>query len=82
MNFEDINFPLYRKYKNSKSYFKIINPLLFEEIQVIGTKRVVHLTEAKLYPEQLFIADLIRDYKNMADEITESEYLDALKTIF
>lgn len=43
---------------------------------------MVHLTEAKFYPEQLFITDLIRNYKNIADEITESEYLDALKTIF
>ena len=74
MRFEDINFPVYRKYKNDKSYFKIINPLLFEEIQLIGTKKIIKETEAKLYPEKSFIYDLVFNYTEMADEIGEDEY--------
>jgi len=75
MRFEDINFPVYRKYKNNRSYFKIINALLFEEIQVIGSKKIIKKTEAKLFPEKNFIHDLIFNYTEMADEIGEEEYL-------
>jgi hypothetical protein len=74
MSFEDINFPVYRKYKNGASYFKIINPLLFEEIQKIGSKKVIRQTEAKLYPEKVFIQDLVFNYASMAYEIGEEEY--------
>jgi predicted nuclease of restriction endonuclease-like RecB superfamily len=80
MGFEDIKFPVYRKYKNSKSYFKIINALLFEEIQVIGSKKIIRQTKALQYPEKLFVRDLLLNYHNMAVEITEAEYLDAAKT--
>lgn len=74
MNFEDINFPVYRKYKNNKSYFKIINPRLFEEVQIIGSKKVIKQIPANLYPEMTFIRDLVYNYKEMADEIGEEEY--------
>lgn len=75
MNFEGINFPVYRKYKNNKSYFKIMNPRSFEEIQVMGSKKIIKVTEARLFPEMLFVSDLVLDYNAMADEIDESEYL-------
>lgn len=74
MNFEDINFPVYRKYKNGASYFKIMNPAIFEEIQVIGSKKLVRQTEAKLFPEKNFVRDLVYNYKEMAYEINEEEY--------
>jgi hypothetical protein len=74
MNFEDINFPVYRKYKNNKSYFKIINPRKFEEIQVVGTKKIIRNQEVALYPDLLFIKDLVFDYSERADEITAEEY--------
>jgi len=74
MRFEDINFPVYRKYKNSRSYFKIINPLLFEEIQLLGSKKIIKKTEAKLFPEKNFIYDMVFNYIEMADEIGEEEY--------
>ncbi|MCC6369540.1 MAG: hypothetical protein IT236_00900 [Bacteroidia bacterium] len=74
MNFEDINFPVYRRYKNNASYFKILNPLQFEEVQRIGSKKIIRQTEAKLYPEKLFIHDLVYNFKEMAEEIYEAEY--------
>jgi len=77
MKLEDIDFPVYRKYKNNKSYFKIIQPNLFEEIQVIGSKKIIKQIEAKLYPERLFVQDLVLNYQEMADEITETQYLQA-----
>jgi len=74
MNLEDIHFPVYRKYKNNKSYFKIIHSRLFEEIQIIGSKKVIKQTEAKLFPEVLFVQDLLKNYSEMADQISESDY--------
>jgi len=62
MDLKDINFPVYRKYKNNKSYFKIIQPKLFEEIQIIGSKKIIKELEAKQFPEMLFISDLIANY--------------------
>jgi hypothetical protein len=75
MDLKDINFPVYRKYKNNKSYFKIIQPKIFEEIQIIGSKKIIKEVEAKQFPEMLFISDLISNYSEMADEISEEEYL-------
>jgi hypothetical protein len=75
MNFEGIKFPVYRKYKNNKSYFKIMNPTAFEEIQLIGSRKIIKHIEAKLFPEKTFIHDLVFNYAAMADEISESEYL-------
>jgi hypothetical protein len=75
MKLEDIHFPVYRKYKNNKSYFKIIHARLFEEIQIVGSKKIIRQTEAKLFPEVLFVQDLILNYSEMAEEISEEEYL-------
>ena len=74
MKDEDIHFPVYRKYKNNKSYFKILSFKLFEEIQIIGSKKMVKQTEATQFPEMVFIRDLLFDYKEMAEEIDETEY--------
>ena len=74
MKLEDIHFPVYRKYKNNKSYFKIIHPRLFEEIQLIGSKKIFRQTEAKQFPEVLFIQDLVLNYSEMADEVKEEDY--------
>ena len=75
MNLEDIHFPVYRKYKNNKSYFKIIHARLFEEIQIIGSKKIIKQTEARLFPEVLFVKDLVLNFTEMADKIEEAEYL-------
>ncbi|MBI2720824.1 MAG: hypothetical protein HYX39_01485 [Bacteroidetes bacterium] len=75
MKFEDINFPVYRKYKNCKSYFKIIHPALFEEIQIIGSKKIKRHVHVVQFPERNFVYDLVFDYNEMALEINEAEYL-------
>lgn len=74
MNFEGINFPVYRKYRNNKSYFKIINPALFEEVQLIGSRKVINRVEAKLFPEKMVIHDLVFNYTEMAEAISEADY--------
>ncbi|MEI6020279.1 MAG: hypothetical protein WCR21_04060 [Bacteroidota bacterium] len=74
MKSEDINFPLYRKYKNNKSYFKILDERNFEELQIIGTKVVLHKIRAISFPEINFIHDLIFNYLEMADDIDAKDF--------
>ena len=71
---ENIKFPQYRRYKNGLSYFKILSLTEFEEIQVIGEKRIVNRVIANQYPEKVFINDLLFKYKDFAEEISETDY--------
>lgn len=79
MAFEDINFPVYRKYKNGKSYFKIISRNEFEEIQVIGSKKIKNLIKAIQLPEMNHVFDLVYN-KDLALEITKEEYEETYNT--
>ncbi len=74
---ENIKFPQYRRYKNGLSYFKILSLIEFEEIQVIGEKRIVNRIIAEQYPEKVFINDLLFKYEGFAEEISEEEYVKA-----
>lgn len=71
---KEITYPQYRKYSNNKSYFKIINSDEFEEIQLLGTKKSVHLFKAKILPDRNFIYDMIFNYENSWIKIEEEEY--------
>ena len=74
MKSEDINFPVYRKYKNNKSYFKILDNRNFEELQIVGSNVMMNKIKAISFPEINFIHDLIFNYSKMADEISEEEF--------
>lgn len=66
-------FPVYRKYTNNKNYFKIINDNEFIEISVIGKQVIIKKKEAKIYPDKLFISDLIQCSLSIL-EISEEEF--------
>ena len=68
-----ITFPTYRKYKNNKNFFKIINENEFEEISFIGSKVVVTKHLAKILPDRNLIADLLHD-NNFSNQSTKEEY--------
>jgi hypothetical protein len=76
---EDINFPTYRKYKNNKRFYKIINKKEFEEIQVVGSKTIVNHFVATQLPEFNLINDLISCYEENAVVISEVDY-EAIKS--
>jgi hypothetical protein len=80
MAFEDIQFPVYRKYKNGKNFFKISGPEQFEELQVIGSKVLYKKTKAIQYPELLFIQDLLLNYQTNAEEASAEDF-DTLKKL-
>jgi len=68
-------YPVYRKYSNNKSYFKVLGPALFEEVQIIGRYYTEHLYEAKILPDRNFIADMIAMEGGAWEEVTADEYM-------
>jgi len=69
-----VNYPIYRKLLNNKSYYKIIDARNFEEIQIIGAKKKKYFHEANQYPEILFIQDLISFHHSGINESSEEEW--------
>jgi hypothetical protein len=69
-----IIFPAFRKYKNNKNFFKIINENEFEEISFIGSKVIVVKHIAKILPDRNLISDLLNDVGNTCEIATEEEY--------
>jgi hypothetical protein len=75
-----ITYPQYRKYKNNKSYFKIISPNNFEEIQILGKNKTIHIFEAKILPDRNYIADLTFNYNDHWVICLQSEYEELRET--
>ena len=69
-----IQFPTYRKYKNNKNFFKIINENEFEEISFIGNKAIIIKHLAKILPDRNFISDLLHDLGNTSVLSNQEEY--------
>jgi hypothetical protein len=81
MAFEDIQFPVYRKYKNNHRFFKITSRDRFEEIQIIGSQARLNVIIANQFPEMNHIFDLVYNHEGMGSEITENEWLEQLKKV-
>ncbi|MCF8407837.1 MAG: hypothetical protein K9G36_02585 [Crocinitomicaceae bacterium] len=56
----ELNFPLFRKLSNGKSFYKIISKTSFEEIQLIGSKSFKRKIQATQFPEMILIQDIIQ----------------------
>ncbi len=69
-----MEFPIYRKYKNSETYFKINNEKSFEEISFVGSKTFHYVIEAKQYPEFLRIKDMMECKDDVWVAINESDF--------
>ena len=67
-------FPAYRKYKNSKTFYKIINENSFEEISFVGEKAFLYQIEANQYPEYLRIQDMLACKDGIWEEIDVKNY--------
>jgi hypothetical protein len=76
MNFNanEFIFPVYRKYKNGKNYFKVNSLKQFEEIQIIGTKKIHKIIDANQFPELNFIIDLCNKNFSEIEASSENEY--------
>ncbi|MFM7472941.1 MAG: hypothetical protein ACKO00_03380 [Crocinitomicaceae bacterium] len=54
-----MEFPVYRKINNGKSYYKVISNLEFIEIQIIGKIYFKNHFKISQYPDKLFLMDVI-----------------------
>lgn len=75
----EISYPQYRKYSHGRSFFKIISPEEFEEIQLLGNKITLHQFTAKILPDRNYISDLTFDYHKHWEVVDTKEYEDLRK---
>lgn len=68
-------FPVYRKLNNNRRFYKVLDSKSFEEIQVIGTKKIHQFFEAKQFPELLLIQDLVSMIHTGILNSSESEWM-------
>ncbi len=69
-----INFPLYRKTLNEKSFYKISDSTTLLEIQSIGANYLKHELHAKIFPEKMLIQDLIENSQGHWENIEAKEF--------
>ncbi|MGL4597492.1 MAG: hypothetical protein ACRCYO_08195 [Bacteroidia bacterium] len=74
MSSSKVIYPLYRRYLNGASWFKIESPTRFEEIRIIGSRAMCSIHESIQLPDRNFINDLSFDYAEIAEEISEEAY--------
>ncbi len=72
---EPVNYPVYRKYKNGQSWFKVTGDASFEEIRKMGVRYLKSVHVVKILPERVMLHDLVFDFANLADEISDEEYI-------
>jgi len=69
-----MDYPQYRKYKNDRGFFRIVSPTEWEEIQVLGSKYLLHSFTVTILPDRNFIHDMTFDYEQNWEKISEEEY--------
>ena len=67
-------FPVFRKYRNDMSFFKIISEEDFEEVKKLPTGYALFTFKAKILPDRNYIQDMLYDYYLHWQEISEKEY--------
>jgi hypothetical protein len=70
----DWQFPIYRKYPNNRSFFKIISLERFEELTLMGSKVVRHNIVAKIHPDRVLIVDMLEMLDRMWLESNAAEF--------
>ncbi len=69
-----IEFPVYRKFSDNKTFYKINSPKNFLEIKLMGKYYFKNEIEAKQFPEILLIDDMIKLEVGAWIAIDESEF--------
>jgi hypothetical protein len=68
------SYPLYRKYADGNTFFKITSSSSFEELKLLGIYYSIHNYEAKILPDRNFLYDLISCGPEGIVEIQEIDY--------
>lgn len=77
MEKRQVTYPQYRKYAHGRTYFKIVSPNEFYELQVLGNTKTLHHFIAKILPDRNYIYDLLFEYHEHWQVIQEEEYINA-----
>jgi hypothetical protein len=67
-------FPIYRKYRHNRTFFKINSEKDFEELNIISQCYTLRHFEVKILPDRVFIQDMIENKNNHWNESDEEEY--------
>lgn len=70
-----MEFPQFRKYKNGHSYFMIKSATEFIEYRLQFKRVEEHHFIAKILPDRNFIADMLYDYHEYWEKVSEEELL-------
>ncbi|CAG0989196.1 MAG: hypothetical protein HND27_03030 [Bacteroidetes bacterium] len=67
------SFPQYRKYKNNKSYFKILSEQEFYEIQLQRNQKNIYHVKVKILPDRNYLQDMLHNYTEYWDKCDKNE---------
>ncbi|MBK9175559.1 MAG: hypothetical protein IPM46_04315 [Flavobacteriales bacterium] len=73
-------YPAFRRLRGALHYYRIDGPDRFTEVQVVGSKRVVHQVKALIYPELVRIQDMLHGSGGLFERIGEQEWTAALES--
>lgn len=68
-------FPCFRRMKGGGHFYRIEGPDRFIEVQLIGRRKVVHVIQAKVYPELVRIQEMIDGGGGQFEVISEADWL-------
>lgn len=71
---ETVTYPVFRKYDNNRSFFKILSPNEFIEIQLMGNTYFKYEMTAKILPDFHLINDMISLHNGHWITSTELEF--------
>lgn len=61
MDHKGNDFPQYRKLSNERAFYRIEGQNSFTEVQLIGSRKIIHTIIAQQYPEKLRIMDMLKN---------------------
>ncbi len=73
-----MDFPQYRRYKNGRSYFKVLNQEEFVEYKLNINLLEEHYFKAEILPDRNYIQDMLHDYEpywEVVDEVTFRQFI-------
>lgn len=74
MNNKVTDFPQYRMLSNGKTFYKITDERNFEEIVLMGSKKIRHKMRAEQYPEMLRIQDMLAGFDGVYVSISVEKW--------
>jgi len=75
-------FPIFLKYKQHATYFKINALNSFDELRILGNYFNLTTHVATILPDRVFIADLLEDKGQRLEPITKHEFEDVLELCY